>query len=605
MPKNKDPTADLQAAVEKLEAFTQQNNASGNVSLQKTIDLMRAFFAATFSEKKREEQVQQRQEKYADLLHAIDVLKSNYLLIDRLKMGTPQQQKLAASALAAIERYNAFIDLAKKKPSSLGEHIASFLAEHGGDVRVENLAKIHMPYQATIELKFSEPGRKAGNQPKHYTSRNLSPYVIASSHKVGSLTQLVVPLAPLTPHHNLYLSKQAVELFHMKAIALIEKHGILSNVEARSAVRKTPLHVMLDPARPDICQATCALTPFPGQTIAIKGSFAKDLRTQEYTCPNADSFILTFTSTQTGYPHPLQHTGWALPDLLPVYPHHLDELPLFRLLYQHKHEMGRTLNPEGPFLLKAKEILRLKRHAFDYAKEHFIDRHRLLIIGLMTAAQADAQAIYAAEQFFQRLKPVYHGYDYLADTHHLVHGLFIIRPFEKLQTAWMERKIPAFQGPDFQLRYRTALQFMANEAQFAQEELTRQRQSAASDLEKCTIDFMQGLGTILSTPLHNILLQSFSESAAFAPPMLNDFELKLQLILFKQLKAFLTDFSLELTDDDIRNNALILQKMDHCLLAETDILNAESYETLEAKDPDAQLPNELEAYYNSRYHSQR
>jgi hypothetical protein len=376
-------------------------------------------------------------------------------------------------------------------------------------------------------------------------------------------------------------------------------------VDARNAVRKTPLHVSVDPSRPEICQATCALTPFPGQTIAIKGSFTKDARTQEYTCPNAESFMLTFMSTQTGYPHPLQHTGWALPDLLPVYPHHLDELPGFQLLYQDKHELGRTLNSEGPLLLKAKEILRLKRYAFDYAKEHFIDRHHKLMKALLAAAEADDKILHATEQFFQRLTGVYHGYDYLSETHDRIYALFIFRPFEKMQSAWMERKIPAFQDPDLQLRYRTALQFMNNEAQLAQEELRRQRQSAASDLERTTIDYMLGLGAILSTPSYNLMLQHFSEGASFAPPMLNDFELKLQLILFKQLKAFFQDFTLELSEDDIRNKALIVQKMDHCLLAEAEIFKAESYEALEAHDPDAQLPNELEAYYNSRYYTQR
>ena len=398
MPKSKDPTSDLQAAVEKLDAFTQQGNAAANVSLQKTMDLMRAFFVATFSEKKREEQAQERLEKNAELQHAIDILKSHYLLIDKLKTGTPQQQKLAASALTAIERYNAFVDLAKKKPTSLGERFASFLAEHGNNVRVENLAKIHMPHQATLEMKFSDSGKKC------FSSRILSPYVAASSQKIGHLTQQMVPMTPLAVQPNGYLSKQAVELFQMKAIALVEKHGILSHVDARHAVRKASLNVSIDCNHSEICQAACALTPFPGQAISIKGTFAKNPRTQEYTYPRSDSFILMFTSTQTGFPHPLQHTGWALPDVLPIYPHRLEELPFYQLLYRHKHEIGSALDPEGPLLIKAKEILRLKRQAFDYAKDHLLERHKKLLHSLIAASKCKTRNDYYCRPFFTTLE---------------------------------------------------------------------------------------------------------------------------------------------------------------------------------------------------------
>ena len=168
----------------------------------------------------------------------------------------------------------------------------------------------------------------------------------------------------------------------------------------------------------------------------------------------------------------------------------------------------------------------------------------------------------------------------------------------------MEHKIPAFQDPSLLQRSRVAMQFLENEALHVQEELKQQRQIVTSELEKSTLDFMQAVGALLSKPLYNLLLQQFSEGAGLAPPMLNDFELKLQLILFKQLKAFFNDFALEFSEDDQRNMAMLLQRMDHALVLETEILSTDTYETLETRDPDTQLPNEIEGYYNSRYFTQ-
>src|SRR5262249_48969594 len=157
----------------------------------------------------------------------------NYLLIEKLRDGTPQQQKLAISVLAVIDRYNTIIDRAKKKPANLSEKIASYLEKKNGSLLTKNLGKISLPKHPTIQMDFLPKGQKTQVSLKHNSTRTLPPLLAACSQKISHLTQLITSIHLIRSRQPEVLTKQAVELFNMKVIALVEKNGLLSNVEAR------------------------------------------------------------------------------------------------------------------------------------------------------------------------------------------------------------------------------------------------------------------------------------------------------------------------------------------------------------------------------------
>lgn len=585
-----DPTEDIKKAVEKLSAFNMQNETASVGSLQKTIDFMRDFLSAKFSDKSRDVQNKEREKNEFEILNAIDIIKSNYLLLEKLQKGSPQQQKLAASVLAVIERYNTIIDDAQVKPSSFAARIAAFFAEKNGSTMTKNLAKIHFPLHTFIHRDFTDKEKGAEIEPtlKKYSPAMNSPFIVASSKKISYLSQVVVQLTPLPIHEVPHLSKQGIELFYMKVIALVEKHGILSNTEARHAVRMAHLHTTINPES-NACTVTCMLTPFPGQSIVVKGSFEKSPRSTEYTIPNAKSFQLTFTSTQTGFPHPSQHTGWALTDLVPNYPHQLDELPLLKPLYELKQKFAHELLSNEPLIEKSRQRLRLKKQAFEKNKEQMISLHKQVCQSLIAAAPKDLIPLDTNEvvdQFFARLGRIQNSYDYLAETYHIINASFVMRPQERLKQAWIERGQTDF----------AAQVIMNNEMAHVMDELHHQSQLTASDLEKCTIDFILKIGQILGKSSQNILLQQMSESMNFAPPMLNDFELKIQTIVYKQLKGFLYQSSQSSIEE-------IEEKLLSQLEADIAVLTSDSFKSLEETDPEAQIVKELEAYYNTRYYT--
>jgi hypothetical protein len=238
---------DLQAALAKLEAFNSKNLP------EKTLALMRAFFSGKLSERTREKQRQERSE----LLRAIGVLKDHLELIEKLQKGTPQQQKLAATALSTIERFNALVDKAAVKRSSLTARIRDFLQDHSGEILPKHLPKI--PYKAIL----------------------LTSAAGSSTHKVEHFGLQRVSLPSLAHQPLPFLSRQAVELFYMKTISLIEIHGLLTHLEARQAVQKGVVMCQLDP-NPTTCTAHCHVADF-----LVKIRFRKDGSKETYTCIDA------------------------------------------------------------------------------------------------------------------------------------------------------------------------------------------------------------------------------------------------------------------------------------------------------------------------------
>lgn len=566
--KRSDPTEDIKKAVEKLAAFNHLNDSLVAGSLEKTIGLMKQFLSVKFGEKGRLEE-----EK--EILSAIDTLKSNYLLWEKLQQGTPQQQKLATSIEGVIQKYNAIIEQAQQKPLSFTDKIAAYLAKHQGCPPLKELGKIHFPFQIKVQKDFYEL-----DQEKKITQKIESPQIVAASKKIADLSQVVVPKVSLPVRHFTHLSKQAVELFHMKVIALIEKNGLLSNVEARQAIRTSYLQTYL---HPDLttCTAICTINPYPGQTIVVNGSFEKSPRTGDYTIPNSKCFQLTLTSYQTGFPHPLQHTGSALPDLIPPYPHNLARLPLLKPLYEGKQKIAHELLENEKRISKAKQLQQLKKEAFEQDLDCILQLHAQTAIAFVSHGKVGEDDIAGIRNFYEQLTKVPNPYHYLSETHHIINENFSVRPQEKLKQQWMTPQKGEFY----------AEKILVDEVDGVWGELDDQLKKATNELEKSTIFYMKIVGETLAGCSRNLILQNLAEGMGLVPPQLSDFEKKMQVIAFKQLRNFISDLNVETIELD---RSLLLER----LILEYTLLES-SFQQIESRDPDAQIVKELENYYQT------
>ncbi|MCE5316385.1 MAG: hypothetical protein LLG04_03355 [Parachlamydia sp.] len=557
-----DPKATLQDAIAKLVEFNQEN---ASPSLNKTIGLMRSYFKAKFSEKSTGK-------NWREVRRAIDILKSHYRLIEKFQGGTPQEQKLAASAVSAIEQYNVIIDTARQKPKSINARIHNFLREQSGSVLPIELSKIQFPKSASVQISYL-------NKEK---SCSLANPLSAASRKIAHLSSTLVPVTPL-PHTALpHLSRQAIELFHMKAISLIEQHGLLSNSDARNAMRKAHLQSQFDSdLDPSQCIVFCTLTPFPGHMITVSGTFERDASKENpFALPKNNSFYLTLTCTHSGFPYPSQYTGWALPDLVPVFPHCLEDLPLFKTFYQRKQDLAHHLQPNQEKVDFAKARYALKKETAENNKDEYLPLQRELCLAMAQAASPESISDHVKSvilHFFDKLKQVHHFFDYYAETLQLINDSFIVRPYAQLEATWLEKK----SAP---------LVILGQEAEKARQEFLNQKNQAHSELETSTLDFILAMGSLLATPCHRILLQHFSETR-FPPPMLDDFEQKLQTALYRQLSAFLSEM------DGADHNLLDQIRTDIALF------KAPSFESVDENDPAAQIVVELEAYFNTRHYT--
>lgn len=564
-PKGIDPTEDIKKAVEKLAAFNQLNDSEG--SLEKTINLMKQCLSVKFGDKGESD------EKH-DLLNAIDTLKRNYFILEQLQNGTSQQQKWAASIEGVIQKYNSIIEKAQQRVPSFTDKIAAYVAKQKGSIPIKEMAKINFPFPTKIQKDFFDFDHE-----KKISQKIVDPHIAASSKKIADLSQTVVHKMGLSHRQTSHLTKQALELFQMKVIALIEKNGILSNVEARQAVRTSHLQTYL---HPDLttCTVVCTLIPFPGQTITVNGSFEKSPRTGDYTIPNAKSFQLSLTSYQTGFPHPCQNTGNALPDLIPPYPHHLSYMPLLKLLYEEKQKLAHDLLESKAMIARAKQVYHLKKEAFERDLESMLQLHAQAAKAFVSHVELTDEKVEIIQNFYQHLAHVPNPYSYLSETHHIINENFSNKPHEKLKQEWVNRDKVDFQ----------AEKILKEGIEEVLKELDEQSLKACSSLEKNTIQYIRIMGQTLAIGSHNILLQHLSESMGFAAPILNDFEKKMQILNFKQLKNFISDLRNEIPNTD---RSFLLERL---ILEYT--LWESSFQQIESRDPDAQIVKELQNYYN-------
>lgn len=520
----KNPSIHVQKAIEKLQAFNRRIDFSPKQQVQKTSSFMDQFFAKFYSREKKDKVNFDKNE----VLHAIEVLKSHYWLIPQWHKGSSQQRKLAESAYAVIAQFNGLIDKVQVKQFSITDKISALFAKQQPE-EWDEFEKIDVPQRGLS------------------VSSNLMPV-----NKIITLSQSMVATVSLPMPAESHLTKRAVELFYMKAISLIESDGLLSNVEARSALRTASIssHKLSD----TLCEVNCELKPFPGHYIAVQGHFLKDSISSCYTIPDVKSFHVTFTSMQTGFPHPLQLAGWALPDLVPVSRQDLQE---------SKVSAARALLPNGEFIEKAKYLVQRKKEAFETNKEELLRLHHELckaLILAMSPSQISEKTLLAADMFYRRLATAQNSYECLSHSYQTINTIFVNRPLENWHMVLENNSMTGQE----------ALTFLNNEIVLAQDQLERQ-------CDKSHLEFIRCMGQLVAPICFSIKVNEFTANRGGQPAELTMKARKLSEISENQLSAFLKELNQPFFDRDAGETMKLLLVNDIAILSSLTFM-VDSYE---------------------------
>jgi hypothetical protein len=562
--KIKDFVAVIQTAVHKLDEFNKSQERS-------TVTKIIAWL------KRDPDKLQHRKE----VLWAIRQLQIHSRTLAELQNGNPNEQEIAVQAIETITRFNAFIDKTRSKP--FNAQIANFLLEQNSRLNLGELAKIHLPQPISVEVYYSEKDKGFSLEDKKFSSKVLC----LSTDKISFLSRHMAPVSPLHKENIPHLSKQALELFKMKVIALMEKHALLSNQEARRTMRSAIIQTKIE-LETLLCYVSCKVNPYPGQTIRVTATFEFDPQTSIYSFLQSKSVEFSFSSTQTAFPHSMQYTGWTQPDLIPIYPYCLEKTPLFNSFYQNKQTISQQLLTNESLLVQAKQVLLFKRDVFDNHKKELLDLHMQLSFSIVAAAshhEPTEETRELIKGFYARVKSLNNAFDYLSNTHQLILENFALIPCQKLQQACTKHQ-----------SMETHEDLFLEELNKSKKDFHSLERSSLSDLDLITIQFICALGEILAPSWKKMIFQQFSEILGFSPSPFTLFDLKNLTAMLIQAESFM----LELTSSQLLDSEMMQQRLKDSITKDIALYQAHSFEEVQHLYPSAQYTLELKNYFQNQ-----
>jgi hypothetical protein len=358
-----------------------------------------------------------------EIIKAVQVVKANYLVLDRLKEGSPAERKLAEAAVSAIQRFNQVIENANRAPDTMGSRFTRFLFEKAGLSVDPDLVQhtIDLPLSTYIRMHAPRPDTVSHSFRPVTSSETL----VVSQKKVSALVSPLVPGFQPTARER--------DVFRLKAIMLMQEDGDFARSNWNDIIKmvgRAPIQSASEVPPGDNASAyhgvvtfRQTLQPFPGEFVVLEGSFQRNAHSPVTSVPIPPSFRLSSKSVQTGFPHPSQYNGWALCDtLLPTHGLMLEDL------HRRKRQLAQQLLPDGKLNLKGKECLRLKKVAFEQYIDRFLSLHQQLAETILSAVQKKySKAL--VQNFFTYLYQQEDPYDMLSLTYQVINENFILQPF--------------------------------------------------------------------------------------------------------------------------------------------------------------------------------
>ncbi|WP_068468668.1 hypothetical protein [Candidatus Protochlamydia phocaeensis] len=583
----KNPTQVLQEAIEKLDVFTQPEAsrlevgqdgmlvAKKTTALDRVIGLARCYISPLFSEQARLEQEKKLSQIKQEILQARDILKSHSSLIERLKEGDSAQQKLAQSALEAIYRYNALV----VSDYSLWASKYDFYNYERNQLLLDEEIKgqtIELPH--TFSVKYdSHPNDYAAQK----TFKELRTTFLQGADKKK--------YASISSTHK-KTAQFMTDTFRMKAIRMVQSHLFQQSTlaEVLSLIKQAPIEME---ESHNLIAMRQLLEIGPGAVITLIGAFKRPSPDSKFmSMPILDSFRLASETTHAGFPYPSQHTGWALTETLTeANPLRTEQAALFQQVDQRRKRLASLLLFDTSYINRSRQLFRLRREAFDQNRELFINLHRRLHETILSN-HAPSCNLNALDDFYNHVSNSSSPFDVFNDTQQRLLDLFIKKPAKQLEEEWLEGEASPLRIGTHQEKFQTALHRLQE---------SQSKALALLDSDHPMTSYLRVMGPLLGDSSQSIILQYLSEKIGFAPPMLNDFERKIQVCAFQQLLFFLGQFedSKEIwTREEIKGDLLKKYEMDIKIFA------CSSVEELNIFSSD--LTNELEVYFNSRFYTQ-
>lgn len=568
----RDPFTELQTAISNLEQFARRRKSS---SLSDVI-------LPIFSSKAKAKFESKKADVRNDVLQAIKTIKSHHFFIEKLKKGNDDDKKLADSIQLAIKQYHAVLDEQHDVPMQWSERLARFLS---GSSLTQDLKpyRINLPNISNVQWLHLQNDKADARIQSAFLSNFKS-----ASESI---------LDPLLVHEG--------DALRMKASTLIRQHGITFKTisEALASVRNAPIRATYDPDS-NTSTLYLHLNVLPGTVIKVQGSFKRNEK--ESSVPISDSFKLSLENSQNGFPFPAQYTGWAFHSaLIPAFPLEIDQMLLFKPLYESKAAMAQTLLPNGKNVFQAKHLIELKKQAMNRHSVEFCEFHKTLALSFIENAPKienydKNQAQETVEKYFALIQGLPNALEYISEAYQLLNDYFVASPFAKLQEACHEKSNEDLFHTDVNVIQNAAFDFLDREFEHALEVLSLEHKTSQLELMQGTIEFVVCLARTLTPSFYAILLQNSSETLRCAPPMLDDFAQKIQLSMYSQLKSFEEELSLDIAQLD--NAELFLENRMRALFQQDIALfQAPSFEATEHSL--IPLVEELEDYFNTCYYA--
>jgi hypothetical protein len=320
--------------------------------------------------------------------------------------------------------------------------------------------------------------------------------------------------------------------------------------------------------------------------ILVTGCFKRNASQAKFmTMPILDSFRLSFQLTHTGFPYPSQHTGWALVDQwIEAAPLRPDQTPLFQQINQRRKRLAHRLLFDQVFIQKVRRYFKMKRDVFDQNRHIFIPLHRQLHEALQKGFSCEESAS-ILDAFYQEAAKAPSAFDFLVQTQQQILNTFIKQPMKALEAEWLGDKSTLLRTGTTQEKF-----------QVANLRLEQYRQQVQEQFDPAYVRqaFIVQQGRLLSQAFQAVGLQYQSEKMGFSPPLLSEFERKLQACAFQQLVAFLDECErLDVIDpSQIKGNLL------NAWTKDLELLEANNEDDL---NPCLAIINEIECYFTSRF----
>lgn len=360
----------------------------------------------------------------------------------------------------------------------------------------------------------------------------------------------------------------------MKAIRLIENHG--GSELAQDLNKHSELSKLEREGKEIILMQT--FSELPGEVTRILGAFRRE---NVHSIPIKDSFKIYLESIQPGHPYPMQHMGFSLSHwIVPSTLLWIDQAPLLKPIIERKKQAALDLLPKGSKNSKARRLYRFKKNHFDERKLEYLSFHKELSHSLIKAHPlTDDSHHEIVSSFFNHLESLDNPSDILSKTHETLNRHYIDQPFEKME----------------ELRFSLSL----DDDRSKREEILRSNYKKA---RQCSIDcespikeYLELMGKIIGDSAEKLLTLQISEKVKIKPPVLSDFDLKIQAASIKHLLEFLDELDSEIEQDKL------IEQMRAQIHSEIELFMSPSFEEI---NPLLQeLVEEIVSYYHAQFHT--